>query len=163
MRVLVLRSSRYLQLALRQSAARWPGADIAVVAPKRSGDAAFQPRLYDFSASHFSPWTWWCSTARSRVRAWRPDEVVLQLPEPGTLGTVSLGLVALWLAPHGFWFVLPNGDLQFMSPSRWLADLALRAAWAAVVVVAIPLVAMGSMLAWPAYRLSRALVSRGGA
>lgn len=158
--MVVLRTSRYLSLALRQAAERWPHSEFAVVAPARIDSECGQARRFEFSASHFSLWTWWRSTASTQVRAWRPDELVLQLPEPGTLGTVSLGLVALSIAPHGFWFVVPNGDLQFMSRRRWLADLAVRSAWMAGVVTAIPLVAAGSVLAWPAYRLSRARALR---
>ena len=162
-RVVVLRSSRYLPLALRRLAVQWPHADIAVVAPRRFRDEWDRAaRLYEFSARRFSPWTWWRSTARGHVRAWRPDEVVLQLPEPTTQGAVGLGLVALWIAPRGFWLVSPTGDLHFMSAWRWLGDLASRAARVGFVATAIILVAVGSIVAWPAYRLARARAARSG-
>lgn len=164
MRVVVLRSSRYLPLALRVSAGRWPHADIAVVAQTGAGDECVRAaHVFEFTASRFSLWTWWRSTTRRRVHGWRPDEVVVQLPVPGTHRSASLGLVALWIAPHGFWFVLPTGELQFMSPWRWLADLCSRAAWMALVPAAVVSVAVGSILAWPAYQRSCARVSRGGA
>lgn len=129
----------------------------------RTREDGNQSRIFDFSANRFSPWTWWRSAARREVRAWRPDDVVLQLPEPGTIGSVSLGLVALWMAPRGFWFVLPTGEMQFMPPSRWLEDLSMRAAWRSFAWTAIVLIAAAAFVTWPIYQLSRARASRSGA
>ena len=152
----MLRSSRYLDLALRQSQAKWPGADVAVVAPKGVLDSTLRRRVFDFSAGRFSPWTWWRSSTRTQVRAWKPDEVVVQLPSASTKGSANLGLAALLIAPHGFWFVLPDGELQFMPASRWLGELAFRGAKPALGMAAIAAVALGTIIAWPAYMVSRA-------
>jgi hypothetical protein len=147
MRVLVLRSSRYLDLALRQTADRWPQAGLAIVAPPNTYAGPTKWPVFAFAGRAFSPWNWWRSAARRQVRAWRPNEVVIQLPGASTYGSVNLGLTALLISPRGFWFVRPDGQLQFMPASRWLGELAFRAGRPAIIGAAMVLVAAGTLIA----------------
>ena len=47
-------------------------------------------------------------------------------------------------------------ELQFMPASRWLGELAFRGAKPALGMAAIAAVALGTIIAWPAYMVSRA-------
>ncbi len=158
-RVLVLRSSRHLEVALRATAARWPSAQLMVVCqPGHETEVVTLdrgPRLAVFPYSRITPWTWMWSKAAWGALAWRPDEVVVQLPAATIRRSWLLGVVAIMAGRGAFWCVLPDGRMIQQPAAAWLGEMLTIAPQLLLNCTLISLVAVIAVCAWPSYVWAR--------
>ncbi|MEW6320997.1 MAG: hypothetical protein AB1635_07900 [Acidobacteriota bacterium] len=158
-RVAVFRSSRHLALAVVTAQSVWPGCAIAVVhQPGRALEARILGVPIEYGATaRFRVLGWVMSSARRTLRAWAPDEIVVQFQDESGAGCRELGLVALLAGRGRFHAVLPDGSLHTVDAWGWLRAAARAAALAGRNCVLLAAIAAASILAAPVWMLSRGL------
>lgn len=166
MRVAVFRTSRYLALAVEAARERWTGCEVAIVhqpAALHEASALGWPIAFA-AASRFRILAWLGSAARRTLSAWRPDVVIVQMPDAGAQGALELGCVALLAGGGEFWIVTPDGCLHRWRTAEWVGRL-LWPVWRrgrnAVLVAVVAVVTAIATPAWLAGRTGWALRNRG--
>ena len=115
-RILLLRSGRHLQVALAAMEARFPGAEVAVVATP-GGERAIreagvpEDRTLTYAGRRFTPFAFFVSRAAAGARRWRFDRVAVLWNDPTGTGQGNVDRTALFLAPRGFLAVTPDGGV----------------------------------------------------
>ena len=133
-RVLVLKTSRFVEAAVERAFVRWPGAELRVA----SRDGRITP-----ASIAFSPWGW-------RLLAWRPTEVVLQWWDAEGRGHEAATWAARLVWSRRCHAVLADGtwiEVSDARPHPRALTLAARAARGAMLVAAITI---ASAALWPA-------------
>jgi hypothetical protein len=163
-RVLIIRSSRFLERAISESRRRWPDAEIRVLY-----QAGSEP---DVEASGLTPdprlrvqgWLRLSRFALSqpcwRLVSWKADAVVLQWWSTTGKEHAAANRIALLLGRSGYHAVLADGTwVERTVGAHVLASLR-RIALRGVGVVLILIIVISSLLAWPAYLLASARAQR---
>ncbi len=155
-RVLVLRTSRFVGLAVAMAQARWPGADIRVLhqagteAELRAAGVEPDPRLTMPRGRRITAASVLASPWGRFARSWHPDHVVVQWWNRDGRGHEAVDLAALLLQPRGFHVVFDDG-VVWDEPRSARLGRPFRQAWYVVrgvlIVVAI---AAATACVWPA-------------
>lgn len=160
LRVLILRTSRFLSVAASHAHACWPGAELRLLCQEGAEADAVSAGIAPGSCvpcpagTRIRPRALVTSAWARHLLAWRPDIVVLQWWRRDGRGHEAATLFALLLQPRGCVAVLEDGGAIRMGWSDYLTRLArsvppaCRRCVAGVVVVM--LVAAASVLLWPA-------------
>jgi hypothetical protein len=132
--VLVLRTSRFVDVAVHAARVRWPGVDLRV----EGRNGPITP-----AGIVTSRWGW-------RLLAWRPCAVVLQWWNPDGYGHEAATWAALLIAPRRVYAVLADGTWIRVTAAR-RAMHACRPAWRGLRgALLVTMIAMASAAAWPA-------------
>jgi hypothetical protein len=114
-RVLLLRSGRHLQVALKALETFSPGCEVGVVgtpgserAIEQAGVPASNTFIYS-KRSRFTPAAFFFSTTAVATRAWRFDRVAVLWNDPDGTGQGNVDRTALTLAPWGVLAITPDG------------------------------------------------------
>jgi hypothetical protein len=145
---------------------RWAGCEIAIVHQPAAVDEASAlglPIAFD-AASRFRVDAWLVSATRPALSAWRPDVVIVQMPDGDATGSQELGCIALLAGGGEFWIVTPDGSLHQWRTTEWIGRLlrpGLRRVRNAVLVTAAAVLAALTTPGWLAGRACWALRDRG--
>lgn len=156
MRIVVLRTSRFLGAAVGAVNHRWPGCELRVVYQQGSEAevraAGLEPDAgLCVPAGRLSLWRFLRQPAFVTLAAWRPDVVVLQWWNSRGDGHASADRVALALMPGTIAAVLEDGRWQTMS---WASRATRGIRRTVVSVLLIGVVAVLTCAAWPSYAWS---------
>jgi hypothetical protein len=170
-RVLILRTSRFVGMAVACARAAWPTAEVRVLyqsgAEAELRSAGIDPDIrfalprgsrITLTSLLTSRWGW-------RLLWWRPDEILVQWWNPVGDGHQAVDRAALMLQPRGFHVVQNDGTRIWMPVGRRLARpfraLGRRLASVLIVVaIAGTSAALWPMAVWLAGRERRRLAER---
>jgi hypothetical protein len=122
-RILLVRSSRHLRVAVDALAAHSPGCHIGVlgtpgseVAMEQAGVAAADRFIYT-RRPRFSPIAFLLSPTAIAVRRWHYDRVAILWNDPTGSGQGNVDRTALVMSPRGYLAIAPDG--RIVERSSW--------------------------------------------
>lgn len=158
LRVLVLRTSRFVGTAIGRVTTEWPGADLLVVHQAGTGaelDAAVvdaPERLAIPAGTRVSILSVLTSAWGWRTLRWRPDAVVLQWWTAAGEGHEAVDYAALLMQRRGFHVVMADGSLRWVPAGervrRTLRKAVRRVLGAAVVIAILVVTPLLAPSAW---------------
>ncbi len=115
-RILVLRSGRHLQVALRSLRERFPACHIGVVGTPGSRPAIEQAGIapedaFTCDAPRFRPLSFLFSRTTVAARQWRYDGVAILWNDPEGTGQGNVDRTACLLSPRGYLAITPDGSI----------------------------------------------------
>lgn len=115
-RILVLRSGRHLQVALRSLRERFPACHIGVVGTPGSRPAIEQAGIapqdaFTCEAPRFRPFSFLFSRTTRAARQWRYDGVAILWNDPEGTGQGNVDRTACLLSPRGYLAITPDGTI----------------------------------------------------
>lgn len=158
-RVLILRTSRFMGLAVEWARREWPGATIRVVHQPgtedelRAAGIGVTDRIRMRPHDRITALALWSSRWGWAAWWWRPDHVVVQWWNIDGRGHAAADRAALLLQSRGFHVVMEDRSSQWMPRSRWQSRasslVSRRCAGAAMVIgIVIATVVLWPITAW---------------